>query len=294
MPPANNNPAPTPSPQNAPEPAKPHLEQYNSSQASSPIGDSLDLPEDTTGRSHDVPPSPHDPKPKSKKPLVVVLILLVLIAGGVGAWMFLKKDSSQNQEPTTQNTEQPESTASQVPPAEGTKTYTNDRLRLSIDYPENWTVTEQGNVTLIESPDFLYNTVSKGAVTGNFRIYIRQGAQTADSAYFGRGYAIVPSEKLTYSKPTPNQRTETFLSSFGLDTTDNFAYFLIAGNFELAKGDTLGPNYGKEPATYIIAGGYSSKDMKEGLETNQVPVDEYQESTAYKQAVEALKTIQIK
>ena len=292
MPPANDNPAPTPASPNPPEPAKPHLEQYNSSQ--SPIGGSLDLPEDTTGRSQDIPPSPHDPKPKSKKPLVIVLIVLVLSAAGIATVVFLRKDSAPSEQLLNQSNQTTEKVEFEVSAAQGTKTYTNDRMRLSIDYPENWTVTEQGNVTLIESQDFTYNTVSKGEVTGNFRIYIRQGAQSADSAYFGKGYAIVPSEKLIYSKPTTNQRKETFLSSFGLDTTDNFAYFLIAGNFELAKGDTLGPNYGKEPETYIIAGGYSSKDMKEGLETNQVPVDEYQESTAYKQAVEALKTIQIK
>lgn len=291
MPPANNNQTPAPASPNPPEPAKPHLDQYRNTQ--SPIGGSLDLPEDTTGRSQDIPPSPHDPKPKSKKPLLIVLIVLILAAVGAGAWMFLKKDAVPKEE-VTQNTEQTENTAPEVPPAQGTKTYTNDIMRLSIDYPENWTVTEQGKATLIESPDFTYNTTTKGEVTGNFRIYIRQGAQSSDSTYFGKGYAIAPSEKLTYSKPTPNQRKETFLSSFGLDTTNNFAYFLIAGNFELAKGDTLGPTYGKEPETYIIAGGYSSKDEKEGLATNLVPVDEYQESTAYKQAVDALKTIQIK
>lgn len=288
MPPSNDNQSPA---QASPEPARPHIEQYNQSQ--SPLGGPLELPEDHTRDTSNVPPSPHAPKSKSKKPLVIVLVLLVVIAGGVGAWLFLKKDPTPAQTETTQTTEQA-APQPETAMATGTKTYTNDIMRLSIDYPDNWTVTEENNAALIESPDFTYNTVSQGEVTGNFRIYIRQGAKTADSEYFGRGYAIAPSETLTYAKPTDNQRKETFLSAFGLDNTNNFAYFLIAGNFELKKGDTLGPNYGKEAETYIIAGGYSSKDMKEGLQTNLVPVDEYQESTAYKQAVDAIKSIQIK
>lgn len=263
----------------------------------SPLGGPLELPEDQTQSPSSYtppPPSPHDPKPKSKKVLVIVVVIVVLMAAGIGAWLVLGKDSGSNSNQSTQATEPAPTSKTEMPSTTNTKTYTNDRMRLSINYPDNWTVTEEDNAARIESPDFTYNTTDKGEVTGNFRIYIRQGAQAADSTYIGKGVAILPSEKFVYSQPTTNQRKDTFLSSFGLTTENNFAFFLIAGNFELKKGETLGPNYGKEPDTYIIGGGYSSKDMKDGLETNLVPVDEYQESTAYKQAVEALKTIQIK
>ena len=41
----------------------------------------------------------------------------------------------------------------------------------------------------------------------------------------------------------------------------------------LQKGDTLGPNYGREQGTFIIACGFSSKDLKDDLATNPVSPD---------------------
>jgi hypothetical protein len=146
----------------------------------------------------------------------------------------------------------------------------------------------------LESPDFSYQTTSKGTVTGNFRIYIRKGARTVDGKYIGRGYAFQPSEKLVYAQPALGQRADTYLSLFGLDTPDNFAFFLIAGNYNLNKGDTLGPDYGKEIDTYIIAGGFSAKDQKDDLATNPVSTEMVKISNAYKQAQVILKSLQLR
>src|SRR5690606_36986054 len=130
-----------------------------------------------------------------------------------------------------------------------------------------------------------YETTSKGVVNGNFRVYIRVTAREIDGKYIGRGFAIAPSEPLVYSNPLSTQRKDTYLSAFGLDKTDNFNFFLIAGNFNLKKGDSLGPNFGKEAGTYIIAGGYSSDDLKDDLAMNTVPTDSYSKTEAYKQAI---------
>lgn len=252
----------------------------------------LDLPEDTTPHAP-APPSYNQKQPSGvgKKIFIVLVILIVIGAGGFGAFMLLKPKNKQ----TSTTTEQKTATATTQEEAvtTSTKTYTNDIMRINFKYPDNWTVTEDSNVVLVTSPEFSYKTVDKGSVNGIFKIYIRQGAQSADSKIIGRGVAVAPSEKLTYANPAPSQRKDTFLTNFGLDTTDNFAYFLIAGNFDLKKGDTLGPNYGKEPDTFIITGGYATKDMKEGLATSTVPVDSYQNTTAYKQAVDVLKSLQI-
>lgn len=248
-----------------------------------PLKAPLDLPEDATH---------HAPKYKPKKSfklgkLIFGLIIIALIASAafVG-WLYLSKHKTTTQ--TSNNT----NTTTSVPKATTNKSYTNDIMRITISYPSNWTVLEDTGSFLVYSPNFSYTTVSKGTVNGNFRIYFRQGAQVSDSKYIGRGVAIQPTETLTYSKPTAAQRKSTNLSFFGLDTPDNFAYFLIAGNFTLKKGDTLGPNYGKEPDTLIIAGGYSSQDMKDGMATNTVPVDGFNQSDAYKQAIVILQSIQ--
>ncbi len=259
----------------------------------SALKEPLDLPEDTTSHQHVPLPPPVEKKNRSKKVLVMFIVLIIIICLVIGAWFILKKPKSNNDTTASTGTASEASKTNEIPTSNGTKSYTNDVMRLTLTYPNKWTVTEKERSVWVESPDFSYETTDKGVVKGNFKIYIRQGAQTNDSKYIAKGVAIAPSEKLVYANPAPSQRKDTFLSSFGIDTTDNFAYFLIAGNFDLKKGDTLGPNYGKETDTFIIAGGYATKDLQDGLATNKVKPDTYQNTTAYKEAVDILKSIQI-
>ncbi len=248
-----------------------------------------------------VPDYPGKPGPRrSKKPLFIGLCIVLLAGLAFGGWKLFgsKKPLQQStSKPSGQNeSNQPSQTLNKdVPEAGGTKEYESGFLGVKVTYPDNWTATESENrdSVRIESPAFSYQTVDKGQVSGSFRIYIRKGARAEDSKYIGRGYAIKDSEKLTYSKPSLDQRKETNLSLFGLDKPTNFAFFLIAGNYSLKKGDTLGPNYGKEAETFIIAGGYSAKDLKDDLATNQVSPEMIESSSAYKQAIDILKSLQL-
>jgi hypothetical protein len=194
--------------------------------------------------------------------------------------------------------EQPESEPSSttdIQTVTATKTLKTDFPRVELTYPENWVVTENKEQSgiRIESPEFTYTSITGSPIKGNFRVYVRQGARQQDSKYIGRGVAAQPSESLMYANPIASQRPETNLSFFGLDSADNFAYFLIAGNFSLQKGESLGPEYGTEPETYIIAGGYSSTELAEDLATNPVPVEYFSTTQAYKQATEIVKSLKI-
>ncbi len=233
-----------------------------------------------------------------KKLLIATGLCLFAVGVSVITWRILVSKRASKPTASTQTIEnaKPGTSNTDVPDAASTKEYENGQLALKFDYPDTWKITEGENKdgVRVESPDFSYKTTDKGTVTGNFRIYIRKGAREADSKYIGRGVAIDSSQKLTYTKPTPGQRTDTMLSQFGLDKPDNFAFFLIAGNFNLKKGDTLGPNYGKEFDTYIIAGGYSGTDQADDLATHTVSTESFQQTNAYKQAVEILKSIQVR
>lgn len=258
----------------------------------SPLGGPLELPEDNTTHQ---PPAPQQTKPRrkvGKTAIIILAIALVLVAGGLLAWKLTKPKSNTAQN-SNSNAQTADTAKTDLPASTGTKAYKNDIMRLSFTYPDNWTVTEDKGTVTVVSPEFSYKSSDKGDVTGHFKLYVRQGAQTEDSKYIGKGVAIMPSEKLVYTNPAPSQRKDTNLSFFGIDTPDNFNYFLIAGNFDLKKGDTLGPNYGKEADTFIIGGGYSAKDLKEGLAMNNISVDQFQQSAAYKQAIDILKSIQI-
>jgi hypothetical protein len=262
-----------------------------SSQDDSPLGGPLELPES----SPPMPPQKPPKKPKKVGKIVLIIVIALIIVGALAfaGWKLTRPKTTLQQNAQDTTTETAQNSKTDLPTAGGTKKYTNDIMRLSLAYPDNWTVTEDKNAVTIVSPEFSYTTVDKGSITGIFKIYIRQGAQTADSKYIGKGIAIMPSEKLVYSDPSATQRKDTNLSFFGLDTPDNFNFFLIAGNFNLKKGDTLGPNYGKEADTFIIGGGYSGKDLKDGLAMNSVSADQFQQSAAYKQAIDILKSIQI-
>lgn len=247
--------------------------------------------------SYKVPDYPGMKPPKNRKKSLIVIPLVIIVVGalGFGGYKIFGHKKSTPKTVTNASTDIPDASNKDVPLASSTKTYENGFLGVTLSYPDTWTTTESDNKASVrlESPNFSYLTTSKGTVTGNFRIYIRKGARTIDGKYIGRGYAIQPSEKLTYAKPAVGQRTDTNLSLFGLDTPDNFAFFMIAGNYNLKKGDTLGPNYGKEQETYIIVGGYSSKDLKDDLATNPVSTDMIKTSNAYKQATDILKSLQL-
>jgi hypothetical protein len=237
-------------------------------------------------------------KPRRKIPvkLLITLFILVLLAGsGFAVWKFMV--SKPKAKPATQapvTITQTEQIAEDVPDADSTETYNSEALSVSFKYPKHWKVTEADKGIRVESPEFTYPAVQQGSTQGIFRVYIRQGAREIDGKYIGDGVAIKPSEKLTYTQPAIGQRTETLLSSFGFNSTDIFSFFLIAGNFQLNTGDTLGPDYGKEADTYIVAGGYTTTTAIDELGMQSVAIDYYDTTNAYKQALAIIASVQLK
>ncbi len=242
-----------------------------------------DVPMDLPGEK------PRKKLPPLKKPLKLIVIILMIAVLGFGAWkLFGSKDSNKTSSPQTKQS------TSEATESSATKEYESAPLSLKLNYPESWKVAEAEGGVRFTSPNFTYQSVSNEQVDGHFRVYIRQGARDVDGKYIGRGVAIKPSEKLAYSDPLQGQLKTTYLTSFGYDKTDNFAFFLIAGNFNLKTGETLGPNFGNKPEDYIIAGGYSSDELKDDLQMNMVPVDGYDQTDAYKQAVDIVKSLQLR
>ena len=235
--------------------------------------------------------------PIRRKRIIIVVAFLVIIGGLGAAGVMLVSKSHKAAEkvvetPVTQPL--PVAVPTDVPTVSDSKTYASTKIGVKLTHPSNWTATETADTGVrIESPLFSYQTISKGNVQGKFRIFIRTGARKQDSTYIGRGYAIQPSQKITYGAPAAGQRTDTLLQLFGLDTPENFAYFFVAGNFQLARGDTLGPNYGQETGTYIISGGFSAADLTDDMATNPVSPSLLQTSAVYKQAVDIIKSLQL-
>jgi len=280
----NNPPTPPVEPSAEPKPTPPTLDDDEDfDKPPAPILDDENLPK---------PPK----LKKSPKGLIVVLvIILVLAVAGAAGWFFLIRPEAKPAQQASTDTTVEKATSNDVAQATNTETYTNDVYRITIKYPKTWTVADEDDGSImIQSQNFSYETVAKGSKEGNFRIYIRKGATTADSEIIAKGLAIDPSQTLKYTAPAPGQRTETNLSNFGKDEVNNFSFILITSNFVLKKGDTLGPNFGKETDAFIIGGGYSESTLPPGLSTNQVPIEGYNTTNAYKQALAIIQSLEIK
>ena len=237
---------------------------------------------------------PQAPKSKkSRKRLVVGLLTLIVLAGlGYGG---LKLFSSN---PATHETAQTNEPTRTPPPADTTtastgKTFTAETLAVEFQKPDGWTVTEKDGAITAKSAVLDYKSLDGGTVHGYFRVYIRKMARDIDSKYIGRAVAMQPTEPLTYTSPATSQRKTTNLSFFGYDDSSNFAFFMITGNFNLKKGDTLGASYGKEADTFIIVGGYSADDNKDDLSFHKVATSDVESAEVVKQAIDLLKSLKV-
>jgi hypothetical protein len=240
-------------------------------------------------------PSASKPPKHIPKGLIIGAVIAIVLAGaGFGALKLLGHKSKGPNSTISTNAAATQTTPSDVPDKPLSETYNSTALSVAFKHPKTWKVSEAAGGIRIESPAFSYPAANLGNVDGLFRVYIRQGARTADGKYIGDGLAIKPSEKLVYTQPVTGQRPDTLLSSFGSNSTDIFTFFLIAGNFQLNQGDTLGPDYGKEPDSYIVAGGYTTTTASDDLAMNSVALDYYATTNAYKQALAIIASLQLK
>lgn len=244
------------------------------------------------------------PKRNWRRPLIVIVAVTALGVGGFFAWNAFsaepnqeENDASQEETNTTNElTETSEETASgdDVPPVTDTETVRTTTPRMEVTHPVSWTLTEGDDDVTLESPAFRFTTADGTSIdNGVFRLYFRQGAREVDSTYIGQGVAAVNSEPLTYTNPAPGQREETNVSFFGANSTNHISYLFIAGNFSLSPNDTLGPDFGQDPDTYIIAGGYTSPALEDDLAMHPIPVNAFQETNAYNQAIDIIRELQL-
>jgi hypothetical protein len=228
-------------------------------------------------------------KLSSKKFLIIVVSIMILgLIAFVGYTLLMTKDDSSEQTAATLQTQPDDQNDSML-----SEIYESDSLDIKLMHPAEWKVTEGTRALKLESPAFTYSTLEEGEVEGIFRLVIKKGASTDDGKIIGNGYAIEPSEKITYLDPARDQRADTWLTSFGLSKPDNFGFFIVQGGFELKKSDTLGPNFAKEVDAYLIFGGFTSEEKTSDLDTNTLAIDQFEQYDQYKQALEIIKSLKL-
>jgi hypothetical protein len=260
------------------------------------LSQNLDLP----GENNPATPKNKTSFRKYLRPLILILVAAIVLGAGFFIWQAYDSDDSADQDhatiPSDEDTPQASNSdvvSGVIPEPPGIETVRTRQPRTEISHPSHWSLIEEGGAVVLESPAFDFVDTSGSETNGVFRIIIRQGATPSESEYFGRGVAAAMSEPLTYTDPATGQRDTTNLSFFGLDSGANIGFFLVAGNFTLTPGDTLGPDFANEPEDYIIAGGYATANQAEGIATIPVAVDFFKSTNAYDQAIDIIKSLKL-
>lgn len=198
----------------------------------------------------DIPPQPVDqfvrsvePVQKAKKKrrltLIVTLIVLLLAAGG-GAWFM-----SKNKKPvasTAPNTSEA-STQPKVVIAGETQRHSSAQFYLDIDIPKDWTVVDEpgSGVMTATSPNIAIPTGS-GTTTGKVILTLRAPSQKLPEFDEGNATAVIDSEKVSYTKPSPAQRGQTYLSYLAYPTSASSSLIdgvFITGDFGYTKDQAI-------------------------------------------------------
>lgn len=184
------------------------------------VGEQKQLPRSSADYANYSPPPKKSKMPTIKtpslnwrRPAKYLLILLILAAIGAGVYKFVlnkpEKAKPANQANTSQ-TSQPQ--ADQISTV--TKNYSSQEFALSFDHPDDWTVTDtpgSGRLT-VSSPDIQLTDSDGKPATGKISMNIRNKRQSLPEFDKGNALAARASEKVSYSKPSPSQRGETYIS----------------------------------------------------------------------------------
>lgn len=182
-------------------------------------GDYVDHLNDTT------PPPPPAPKPKKKKGgkrWVWVLVVLLLAAAGAGAYLYFGSKKASAPEPmsttatqsTTQKTEEEPAATVTVK----TKHVDSSNFSMGLDYPENWQFKDTETLLSVTSPQMTFQTFDGKEAKGYVRLTVQPKQTSLPDFAKGAGTAVMESSKLTYKKPTQNQRAQTYLTFVGYAT----------------------------------------------------------------------------
>lgn len=184
------------------------------------------------------PPKKESKMPKMpsfnwRKPAKYLLILLLLAGVGAGIYaFFLKPKPETDKSASRPNTSQTDQTrAGQITTA--TDNYSSQEFALSFDHPEDWTVIGGSREELkVISPDIKLKAADGQQVNGQIVMYIRAPGQKIPGIDSGNAVAVADSKKISYSKPTANQRGETYISflRYSSSTIGLDAIFITGNN----------------------------------------------------------------
>lgn len=161
-------------------------------------------------REH-VPPDYHKNKSRKKWVIPILIVLLIAGAGAGGYWYKTKSKTTSEPSTTSQTVTTKQQEVGQI--NQKTKHYDSPNFYLGLDYPTDWEVADAGGGKMtITSPVLQLKSAQGRTTKGEIILSIYQKGQNLTAFDAGNAVAVLDSEKLTYTKPSQNQRGSTYIS----------------------------------------------------------------------------------
>ncbi len=185
------------------------------------------------------------PRKKAKrgwwKWVLGVIVLAAVLTGG-GYWFLTRSNDSKDAKKSTAADNKLATPAANENKTITTKHHQSPTFNLEFDYPDDWTIADNGDgILTAKSPNMQLKGVSGKTVDGQIVITIQGKQGELKDFKAGNGLAVRESEKLSYAKPTASQRAQTYLSfvSYAGSTNPGIEGMYVTGDIGYQKDQAV-------------------------------------------------------
>ena len=186
-------------------------------------------------------------KPFSKKPrknnktylILSIIIVIILLAGG-GYFLLHHKKTQQTKKPA-QKTTQSNNNTSTSPTAKMTS-YSSTNFNLSVNYPSNWVISDTTSILSITSPETSIKDANNQVVKGRIVLSVSPKGQLPSDFGNASATAVLNSQLISYTSPTPAQDAQTYISFLQYANTTTLGALngiYVTGNYGYLKGQNI-------------------------------------------------------
>ena len=186
-------------------------------------------------------------KPFSKKPrknnrtyliIGIIIIVILVIAGG---YLLLKHKNTIQTKKSTPKTTQTTSNVSTTPTAKMTS-YSSTNFNLSVNYPSDWVISDTPSILSITSPETSLKDANNNVVQGRIVINVSPKGQLPTDFGNSPATAVLNSQLISYTNPTPAQDAQTYISFLQYASTTTLGGLngiYVTGNYGYLKGQNI-------------------------------------------------------
>jgi len=176
-------------------------------------------------------------KARAKRNRLIFLTVLAVVAV-LAALYFLLLQPKPATAPPAQQVQQTEQ-APRVNVDEPTDPYVSDAFGLSFDHPKSWQPEDTGQELVVRSPVGKLADSTGAQVDGRIVVSFTAGGGKVPGYATGEPVAVIESQKLTYAKPSQNQRKQTYLSFVNFSQGGGIQEIFVTGDSGYKKGQVV-------------------------------------------------------